>query len=97
VLVLLQVEAAQLCYLVAGLTPQWWEPGARLCLLGADHRGPAACFASIPALQRTEAYEWAKLPGECTACPSFIWEHSPDASYHLAVDCWWGAGCVRLP
>lgn len=60
----LQVEAAHLCYIVAGLTPQWCEPGARLCLLGADHRSASSSYASIAALQRTEAFEWAKLPGK---------------------------------
>ena len=57
-----QVDAAHLCYLVAGLTPTFWEPGARLCVLGADHA--ARSCASVPALQRTEVLEWAKLPGE---------------------------------
>lgn len=60
----MQEDAAQLCYLVAGLMPQPYDPAARLCLLGADHRAAPRSLASIPALQRTEVLEWAKLPGE---------------------------------
>lgn len=52
-----------MCYLVAGVLPQVYEPGARMCLLGADHRGAPHTLASVAALQRTEILEWAKLPG----------------------------------
>jgi hypothetical protein len=61
--VAVQAEAAHLCYLVAGVLPQVYEPGARMCLLGADHRGAPHTLASVAALQRTEILEWAKLPG----------------------------------
>ena len=59
----MQVEAAHLCYLVGGVLPQVYEAGARMCLLGADHRAAPHSLASLPALQRTEVLEWAKLPG----------------------------------
>ena len=59
----MQVEAAHLCYLVGGVLPQVYDPGARMCLLGADHRAAPHILASLPALQRTEVLEWAKLPG----------------------------------
>ena len=65
----LQVDAAHLCYLVAGLTPSFWEPGARMCVLGADHRAAPRSCASAAALQRTEVLEWAKLPGTPAAAP----------------------------
>lgn len=65
----MQEDAAQLCYLVAGLMPQPYDPAARLCLLGADHRAAPRSLASIPALQRTEVLEWAKLPGEYSLSP----------------------------
>lgn len=73
----LQVEAAHLCYMVAGLAPQSFDVAARLCLLGADHRASPRCFASVAALQRTEVLEWAKLPG--APCV-----HSPKPSSSLA-------------
>ena len=41
-----------------------------MCLLGADHRSAPHTLASLPALQRTEVLEWAKLPGA----------HSPQAT-----------------
>jgi hypothetical protein len=46
--------------------PQPYDPAARVCLLGADHRAAARSFASVAALQRTEVFEWAKLPGACS-------------------------------
>ena len=58
-----QVDAAHACYLVAGLSPQFWEAGARLCLVGGDHRSLARSAPSVAALQRTEVLEWARLPG----------------------------------
>ncbi|CAL8467566.1 g7104 [Coccomyxa elongata] len=58
-----QEDAAHLCYVVAGVTPQSYDPSARLCLVGADHRAAPRSLACIPALQRTEILEWAKLPG----------------------------------
>ncbi|KAK9817295.1 hypothetical protein WJX72_012309 [[Myrmecia] bisecta] len=58
-----EVEAAQLCYLVAGGALQFYEPASRLCLAGADHRGRPRSYASLATLQRTEVFEWAKLSG----------------------------------
>ena len=61
-----QVEAAHLCYLVGGVLPQVYDVGARMCLLGADHRALPHTLASLSALQRTEVLEWTKLPGACS-------------------------------
>ena len=62
----MQVEPAHLCYLVGGVLPQVYEAGARMCLLGANHRAAPHSLASLSALQRTEVLEWAKLPGVCS-------------------------------
>ncbi len=66
----MQVEAAHLCYLVGGVLPQVYDASARMCLLGADHRSAPHTLASLPALQRTEVLEWAKLPGAHSLCLS---------------------------
>lgn len=64
----MQAAAAHACYVAAGALPQLLEPGARLCLPGADHRGRSRSFAdSVAALQRSEALEWARCQGECPA------------------------------
>ena len=62
--------AAHLCYLLAGLVPQWLEPGARMCLPGGDHRGSPRTFASNAALQAAEVVEWARSAGlpRCYLC-----------------------------
>lgn len=52
-----------MCYLVAGLAPGFWDPGSRLCAVGADHRSAPRSLACVAALQRTEVLEWARLPG----------------------------------
>jgi hypothetical protein len=50
----------QVAYLVAGLPLQAYTPGARLCLVGADHKGGGVrTFGSnIRAIQRTAVLEW---------------------------------------
>jgi hypothetical protein len=75
--VVVQAEAAHLCYLVAGVLPQVYEPGARMCLLGADHRGAPHTLASVAALQRTEILEWAKLPGATSTIAASLQELLP--------------------
>lgn len=54
------VIAAHVCYLLAGLGVEAPAPTARMALLGADHRTPAASrfYVSAAAVQRTEMYEW---------------------------------------
>ena len=70
-----QAEAAHLCYLIGGVLPQAYEAGARMCLLGADHRAAPHTLASVAALQRTEVLDWARLPGAAALCG------------HLFLDC----------
>ncbi|KAK3255337.1 hypothetical protein CYMTET_35475, partial [Cymbomonas tetramitiformis] len=52
-----QPVAAHLCYLLSGVALQAYAPGARLCLLGADHIGRPRTYATPFAIQRTELYE----------------------------------------
>ena len=58
------MEAAHLCYLLAGVAPEPLAaaPGqhCRLALLGADHNACPASFATAAALQRTEVWEQAR-------------------------------------
>ena len=79
----MQVEGAHMCYLLAGLVPQFYEPTARMCLLGADHTAHARTYASVPAFQRTEALEWAKATGGYLSS-SFYQAHP----YSLIVRAW---------
>lgn len=53
----------QIVYVVAGLPLQPYAPGARLCLVGADHKSFPRTYASPQAIQRTELLEWALLTG----------------------------------
>ena len=71
-----QAEAAHLCYLVGGVLPQAYDAGARMCLLGADHRAAPHILASVIALQRTEVLEWAKLPGAVALTNHFLLGYS---------------------
>lgn len=70
--VLLQVDAAHVCYLVAGVTPTPIDagPAARMLLLGLNHNtvaGQQAMRQLLP-LMRSEVYEWARsLAGESPA------------------------------
>ena len=79
----MQVEAAHLCYLVGGVLPQVYEPLARMCLLGADHRTAPHSLASVSALQRTEVLEWVKLPG--TVCLTFRWPQRTSTPVYLIM------------
>jgi hypothetical protein len=72
-LLLLQVDAAHVCYLVAGVTPTPLDagPAARMLLLGINHTtiaGQRAMRQLLP-LMRSEVYEWARslAGGECCA------------------------------
>jgi hypothetical protein len=63
-LLLLQVDAAHVCYLVAGVTPAPLDvgPAARMLLLGVNHTtiaGQSAMRQLLP-LMRSEVYEWAR-------------------------------------
>jgi hypothetical protein len=64
-----QVDAAHVCYLVAGVTPTPIDtgPAARMLLLGLNHTtvaGQQAMRQLLP-LMRSEVYEWARgLAGE---------------------------------
>jgi hypothetical protein len=62
--------AAQLVYLVAGLPVQAYSPGARLCLVGADHKRTRRTYATPAAVRRTELLEWA------------VTQVPPDLIYH---------------
>lgn len=59
-----QLDAAHVCYLLAGVTPAAIDAGpvARMLLLGIDHRsvkGQRAMRHLLP-LMRAEVYEWAR-------------------------------------
>jgi len=61
----LQLDAAHVCYLVAGVTPTPLDagPAARMLLLGVNHTttaGQRAMRQALP-LMRSEVYEWARL------------------------------------
>lgn len=57
-----RVEAAHCCYLLADLPFSGFDnPGARIVLLGGDHKRRAGRFATCEAIQRSEIYEWAHL------------------------------------
>lgn len=49
---------AHLCYALAGLAPQAFHPGARVVLLGANHKGCPRTYANPAAIQRTEVWEY---------------------------------------
>ena len=54
------VAAAHACYLLAGVAPSpLGSPGARMCLVGADHGQHPRTFATPTALLRTELLEAA--------------------------------------
>eukprot|EP01135_Chromosphaera_perkinsii_P011605 Nk52_evm44s2449 gene=Nk52_evmTU44s2449 len=58
------VNAAQFCYLVAGVGfSSIDDVAARLVLLGADHRSHRRGYSSPFAIQRTEVYEFCKTLG----------------------------------
>jgi len=59
----LQAVAGHICYVLAGLHTQPHGPASQLCLVGADHHSCPRCFATIPALQRSEVLEWARSQG----------------------------------
>lgn len=64
-----QLEAAHMCYLVAGCLPAPIDagPGCRLVLLGLNHATAAGRrgMAQLLPLMRSELYEWARtLAGE---------------------------------
>jgi hypothetical protein len=54
------IEAAHVCYLLAGTAVEAPSPTSRIALLGADHRSPhqARFYVSPTAVQTTEIYEW---------------------------------------
>jgi hypothetical protein len=61
-----QVDAAHMCYLVAGTSPAPIDAGpaaARLLLLGLDHRSTAGQrgMSQLLPLLRAEVYEWGRL------------------------------------
>lgn len=59
----MQAVAAHICYVLAGMHTQPFDPASQMCLVGADHRTSPRRFASIPALQRSEVLEWARSQG----------------------------------
>lgn len=79
--ILLQVVAAHLCYLVAGAPLQAWDPAARMCLPGADHRTNPRTFGVVPAIHRALVLEWARSQGK----PPFL-RLSSDKG--VLVRCW---------
>lgn len=65
----LQLDAAHVCYLVAGVTPVPIDAGAaaRMLLLGVNHTTTAGLKAmrQLLPLMRSEVYEWSRsLAGE---------------------------------
>lgn len=64
----LQVAGAQLCFVISGSGLHWapepGEPGAKLSLVGVDASNLPRTAASVPALQRTQLYAWARALGE---------------------------------
>ncbi|CAG9464249.1 unnamed protein product [Pedinophyceae sp. YPF-701] len=72
--------AAHTCLLLAGCPPEPQSPGARVMLLGADHRvagGPDALPAmhwwTVQAIRRTEVFERCLAsPGPQTALPALL-------------------------
>ncbi|DBA94995.1 TPA: hypothetical protein ACH3X1_002518 [Trebouxia sp. C0004] len=58
-----QAVAGHICYVLAGLHTQPHGPASQLCLVGADHHTCPRCFVTIPAVQRSEALEWARSQG----------------------------------
>ena len=56
------VQAAHVCYALAGTVPAPFHPNARVCLLGANHkRNPRTYHADVLAIQRTEYFEMALM------------------------------------
>ncbi|TMS20835.1 Protein transport protein Sec16B [Larimichthys crocea] len=67
------LHAAHVCYLTAGVPfGAFTQKAERLVLLGSSHRQPFECFATNPAIQCTELYEYCQtLGGRSFSIPSF--------------------------
>ena len=52
---------AHLCYVLAGSTPEAFAPGARLCLVGGDHKRFPRTFARAETVLATECIEAAVM------------------------------------
>jgi hypothetical protein len=88
------VDAAHVCYLVAGVTPTPLDAGhtARMLLLGVDHTTPGGLksMQQLLPLMRSEVYEWARLlAGEFCIVSFPCWGRG--LSYHDGL-----ASCVRV-
>ena len=73
----MQAVAAHICYVLAGVHTQPFDPASKLCLVGANHRTHPRRFASIPALQRSEVLEWARSQGTLMVESSLFSLHCP--------------------
>ena len=52
-----------MCYVLKGLVPAPFDPAARMCLPGGDHRGHPRTFASTAAIHRALVLDWARQQG----------------------------------
>ncbi|XP_044055028.1 protein transport protein Sec16B isoform X2 [Siniperca chuatsi] len=67
------IHAAHVCYLTASVPfGAFTQKAERLVLLGSSHRQSFEYFATNPAIQCTELYEYCQtLGGKCSSIPSF--------------------------